>query len=144
MPPPESEPVATAAAGSARWSAPPATTGLDDLLATVPGSAISAATDLAAAAARSVGTPVTVLVEAEQSWMVVAGPKRAAGPAVEQLRTRLALRAGALCAGRAAVLWDAATALGPAERTTLTHACAWLSLAIERDEAGDGARRSIA
>lgn len=146
MPPPESEPVATAAPGSGRWSAPPgpATTELDDLLATVPGSAISAATDLAAAAARSVGTPVTVVVESEQSWMVVAGPKRPAGTAVEQLRTRLALRAGALCVGRAAVLWDTATGLGPADRTALTHACAWLSLAIERDEAGDGARRSVA
>lgn len=143
MTPSDSDPAATSAAGHVRWSGRPrgAVESLEDLLATVPPSAGSAAGDLAAVAARSVTTPVTVLVESEQSWTLVAGPQPATAPSGEQLRSRAALHAGAVRAGRTALLWDTAIPVAQALATTLIHACAWLTLATDRDEAVDGARR---
>jgi sugar diacid utilization regulator/putative methionine-R-sulfoxide reductase with GAF domain len=117
---------------------------VEDLLATVPPSAGSAALALAAAAAGSIGSPVTVLTEAQGGWKVVAGPGPSRLPTDERLRSRTALRSGAVRAGRAALLWDTAVLVDSSLATTLVHACAWLSLATERDEAGDGARRGAA
>jgi sugar diacid utilization regulator/putative methionine-R-sulfoxide reductase with GAF domain len=117
---------------------------VEDLLATVPATAESAALALAAAAAGSVGGPVTVLAETHGAWKVVAGPGPSRVPTDEQLRSRAALGSGAVRAGRAALLWDTTDIVDASLATTLVHSCAWLSLAIERDEAGDGARRGAA
>lgn len=145
MTPPQSDRAAAPTIGHGTRSITTDAVGpLDDLLATVPRCAGAAAAELATFAARAVAAPVTVLVEYEHTWVVVAGPRPAAVPDGEQLCSRVALRAGAVQAGRAALIWAPAIVITPSLATTLSHACAWLALASERDDAGDGARRGAA
>jgi sugar diacid utilization regulator/putative methionine-R-sulfoxide reductase with GAF domain len=117
---------------------------LEELLSTVPCTAEAAAADLASVAARSVAAPVTVLVEHDQSWLVVAGPAPLApSPPGDHLQRRASLRAGAVRGGSTALLWDPTITVEPSLATTLVHACVWLTLSRERDEAGDGERRAV-
>jgi sugar diacid utilization regulator/GAF domain-containing protein len=139
---PDTDPAALPAPGGGERREP--VENLEDLLATVPVSAGSAALALTTAAARSLGTPVTVLVESQGAWDVVAGPGPSSVLTDERLRGRAALRAGAVCAGRVALLWDTAVPVDACLATTLTQMCAWLALATERDEACEGARRGAA
>lgn len=127
-----------------REHAPDRAESVDDVLATVPTTAGSGALALADTAARSIGTPVTVLSECQGSWTVVAGPGPSPMLSDAQLRGRAAHHAGAVRAGRAALLWDGDIGVHASLRSSLIRACVWLTLATERDEAGDGARRSVA
>jgi sugar diacid utilization regulator/putative methionine-R-sulfoxide reductase with GAF domain len=116
--------------------APGAADDLDALLAGVPPAAPAAATAAAGVASRAVGTAVGVGWDVDGTWSVVAGR------ATHQARARPG--PGAVVAGRVTLFWDASVEVGAQLRRRLQQACAWLSLAVERDDALDRAEQAAA
>ncbi|MCU1662858.1 MAG: putative transcriptional regulator, PucR family, partial [Pseudonocardia sp.] len=96
---------------------------LDALLVEVPPDARSAVERVAAAASRLVGATVSVGWEGRRVGTDGCGVVRA---------------------GRVALHWDPTVAVTPASARRLRQACAWLSLAGERDEAVRGADMAAA
>ncbi|MDT7574031.1 MAG: hypothetical protein QOH17_364 [Pseudonocardiales bacterium] len=90
---------------------------LDALLCEVPDDAASAAVRVADALSEAWGTPVVVRWESAE--------QRAEGP-------------GTLGVGRVTLTWDPAAHLPADLRTPALQACAWLTLAAERDESRRG------
>jgi sugar diacid utilization regulator/GAF domain-containing protein len=115
---------------------------LDVLLAGMP--AASATAELAAVASRLVGTSVAIGYESGGEWSLLPGTPSLAGPSPTVIRRRIHRQAGAVQAGGIALVWDPVALVGAALRRRLQQACVWVALAIERDDASQGADQAMA
>lgn len=112
---------------------------LELLLTTVPRDLDDAAVALAGVASRLVEGAVSVAVVSSRGWNRLAGESlRETGQDGEHPERE------SVCRGPVALLWDAGTAIGSAQRRRLQQACAWLALAVERTAAAADTARAAA
>lgn len=112
-----------------------------ELLGRLPGDSRAAAADAADAAAAALERPVSVCWRIGECWSVVAGDGPSAVPGSADLWARQHRRAAAM-AGDVVLVWDPAVSVSPELCERLQQLCVWLSLALERDQAVDGAAQA--
>lgn len=111
----------------------------DDLLSVVPEDAGTAASNLVHAAAGIVGGTVTVGWSTGSEWAITSTDRAEDTIDGAEFRRRADRPDGAINTGRVTLLWDPSSPVGRDRLTRLRQGSAWLSMAVERDEAIAGA-----
>jgi sugar diacid utilization regulator/GAF domain-containing protein len=106
---------------------------LADLLAGIPADAAAAMASVVDTASEAAGTEVAVARQVRDQWSIVAG--RSLEISSAEVVGLMDQPAGAVRAGKVALLWDPAAAVDVETHRWLRQACTWLALADERDQA---------
>lgn len=102
----------------------------------------AAAVQLSIAASDAVGSTVSVMVRGDGEWTVVAGDLLTAPLKPDELDLRRRRGTGIAVAGRVALLWEPSWPVASTLQRLLGIACAWLSMAFERDDAFERAKEA--